>query len=308
MDAHTSKRSYGRDADGDDGGAVAGGAGGSAAAGSLSGGSGGGGQSLSDGPPADQLPGYGAGYDAGFIAGLLAASQGGAPQQPPLPLPPPGVVAAEEGAGMSASEPARPPLLALVEDFPDLFKKEVLERLDPVDRALLGRTGSAVRTAVKLSGLPRVGGSAEGPQVGIAPFCQSLSTFVWAVANGCPWQLGNTCNTLARAGQLEVLMWAREHGCPWVQYTPYDSDACESAALGGHLEVLRWLREHGCRWDWSTCSAAARGGHLEVLRWAQEHGCPWDECTCAAAAKGGHLEVLKWARAGAYTRPLFSST
>jgi hypothetical protein len=26
---------------------------------------------------------------------------------------------------------ARQPLLALVEDFPDLFKKEVLERLDP---------------------------------------------------------------------------------------------------------------------------------------------------------------------------------
>ena len=62
----------------------------------------------------------------------------------------------------------------------------MLERLDPVDRALLGRTGIAVRTAVKRSGVRRVGSSAEESRVGIAPFCQSLSTFVWAVANGCP--------------------------------------------------------------------------------------------------------------------------
>jgi len=311
------------------------GAGESFAGGSLGDGSGGGGHSSSppsEGPPADQLPGYGAGYDAGFTAGLLAASHGD--MQPPALGS--GPAAAEGGAAASAPEPARPPMLALVEDFPALFQKEVLERLDPVDLALLGRTGSVVRTAVKRSGLPRVGGGVEGPRVGIAPFCQSLSTFVWAVANGCPWQLGTTCNTLARGGQLEVLRWAREHGCPWTQYTPYDRDACESAALGGHLEVLRWLREHGCRWDERTCSGAAQGGHLEVLSWAWEHGCPWDQCTCATAAEGGHLEVLKLARAhdcpwnedlgdldldccaqaargghleaGAYTRRLFSST
>ena len=163
------------------------------------------------GPPELLSPGYGAGYDAGFLAGLLAASQGGA-----LPSPPPGPdpVAAEGDAGASAPEPARPPLLALVEDFPDLFQKEVLERLDRVDRALLGRTGSAVRTAVKRSGLPRVSGSAEEPRVGIAPFCHSLSMFVWAVANGCPWQTAATCQTLAKWGHLEVLQWAKEHGCP----------------------------------------------------------------------------------------------
>jgi len=147
------------------------------------------------------LPGYGAGYDAGFQAGLLAASQGVAPPPGPTLVP----AAAEGGAGASAPEPARPPFLALLEDFPDLFQKEVLERLNRVDRGLLGRTGSAIRTAVKLSGPPRIGGSAEGPRVGIAAFCQSLSTFVWAVANGCPWQLDTTCQTLARGGHLEVL-------------------------------------------------------------------------------------------------------
>ena len=146
----------------------------------------GGGGQTGDGPPEHQSPGNGAGYDAGFQAGLVAASQG-------CVLPPP--AAAAGGAGASAPEPARPPMLALLEDFPDLFQKEVLERLDPLDLALLGRTESTVRTAVKRSGLPRVGGSAEEPRVGIAAFCQSISTFVWAVANGCPWQLTTTCQT-----------------------------------------------------------------------------------------------------------------
>ena len=122
---------------------------------------------------------------------------------PPLP------VAAEVGAGASAPEPARPPFISLLEDFPDLFQKEVLERLDLVDRGLLGRTESAVRTAVKRSDLPRVGGSAEERRVGIAPFCQSLSTFIWALANGFPWQLETTCENLAGGGHQDVLRWAR---------------------------------------------------------------------------------------------------
>ena len=245
------------------------GAGESFAGGSLGDGNGGGGNSSSppsERPPVDQMPGYGAGYDAGFTAGLLSASHGHL-QVPSLGS---GPAAAEGGAAASAPEPARPPMLALVEEFPDLFQKEVLERLDGVDLALLGRTGSAARTAVKRSGLPRVGGGVEGPRVGIALFCQSLSTFVWAVVNGCPWQLGTTCNTLASGGHLEVLQWARKHGCPW------DADTCAHAAEGGHLQVLRWMRGQGCPWDWGKCPLAA--------------------------INGGHLE------AAAYTRPLFSST
>ena len=187
-------------------------------------------------------------------------------------------------------------MCALVEDFSDLFQKEVLERLDPVDRALLGRTGSAVRSAVKRSGLLRVGGSAEEPPVGIAAFCQSLSMFVWAVENGCTWQCTDTCDILAGGGQLEVLRWAREHHCPWEGATDdIDTDCCALAALGGHLEVLKWLREHDCPWDQFTCEYAAVGGHLEILQWAREHHCPWDEVTCESAADSGKLELLRWA-------------
>jgi len=247
--------------------------GGSAAASSKDGFGGGGGET-SVGPPEHLSPGYGAGYDAGLQAGLLAASHGRTP--PPFPPPPP--VTADGGAGASAPEPARPPFLAVVEDFPDLFQKEVLERLDRVDRALLSRTGSTVRTAVVSSGLPRVGGSAMEPREGIEAFCKSLSTFVWAVANGCQWQFAQTCNTLARAGNLEVLQWAREHGCP------LRAGTCRAAAECGHLEVLKWAREQDCQMNEATCRSAAGGGQLEVLMWLREHGYPWNEMTCAAAA------------------------
>jgi len=294
MTTRGSKRRGGGSAGGGVGAGAAGaaGAGGSAAAVSLDGGGGG-------GPPEHMSPGYGAGYDAGFQAGLLAASQGRAPPPGSAQVP----AAAEGGAGASAPEPARPPFLALLEDFPDLFQKEVLERLDRVDRTLLGRTGSKARAAVKLSGLPRVGGSAEEPRVGIAAFCQSPSTFVWAVVNGCPLECADICETLAEGGHLEVLRWAREQGCPWDEWT------CARAAEGGHLEVLKWAREHHCPWTEDLeddgpvdegpvdcCALAARGGHLEVLKWLREHHCPWNELTCAQSAAGGHLDVLKWAR------------
>ena len=78
----------------------------------------------SDGPLDHLSPGYGAGYDAGFQAGLRAASHD--VDSPPPPLLINEAVAVEGGAG-----PARPPLLALVEDLPDLFHKEVLERRRP---------------------------------------------------------------------------------------------------------------------------------------------------------------------------------
>ena len=129
-------------------------------------------------------PGYGAGHDAGFLAKLLAASRGDATASSGPP-PGSGPVAAEGAAGAGAPAPALPPMLALVEDFPDLFKRQVLQRVDPLHLALLGRTGSAVRTVVKLSGLPRVGGSAEEPRVGIAQFGRkSLSMFIVHLGRG----------------------------------------------------------------------------------------------------------------------------
>jgi hypothetical protein len=47
-------------------------------------------------------------------------------------------------------------------------------------------------------------------------------------------------------------------------------------------------------------------GSAARLAWAKQNGCPWVALTCALVARGGDLEALQWA--GAYTRPLFSSS
>jgi len=55
----------------------------------------------------------------------------------------PGATPAPPAVGEGVDSSPSPPLLDLLERFPDLFLKEVLERLDPTDRASLARTGSA---------------------------------------------------------------------------------------------------------------------------------------------------------------------
>jgi hypothetical protein len=161
MDTRDSKRRRGGSGGAGAGGAV------SAAAVSLGGGGLGGifFASPSDGPPAPehQSPGYGAGYDAGFLAGILAASQGRAPP-PPGPRP---VAATHGSAGASAPEPARTPFLALVEDFPDLFQKEVLDG-SRAARAHMQRSphrGEALGSAARR----RRRGGAAGPHRGVQP-------------------------------------------------------------------------------------------------------------------------------------------
>ena len=71
--------------------------------------------------------------------------------------------------------------------------------------------------------------------------------------------------------------------------------ACDGAAWGGHLELLKYLREKGCAWSEETCVTAANGAHLHVLKWLRECGCPWYlDIMCAAAAGSGNLEIMQW--------------
>ena len=192
------------------------------------------------------------------------------------------------------------PLLDLLQRFPDVFKKEVLERLDPTDRTMVAQVGRPWLAAVLASGLPRLPNGVR-VRLRLREFCTSVERLAWAKANGCPWGLSdrswwtNPCALAAGGGHLETLQWARQHDCPW------DAETCRWAAQGGHLEVLRWAREHDCLWDKWTCTYAAQGGHLETLQWARQHGCPWSASTCALAAAGGHLATLQWARANGCT-------
>ena len=92
-----------------------------------------------------------------------------APAEPPLP---------------------QPPLLALLEDLPDFFVKEVLGRLDPTDRAVLAQVGwpwlAAVVRAASEDRLPCAGKS-RGVPLKLVDFVGSVARLRWAKVNGCPW-------------------------------------------------------------------------------------------------------------------------
>jgi len=115
------------------------------------------------------------------------------------------------------------PLLGrLLQDLPAVFDVEVLPRLDPTARALLGRCGQACRDAVLRSPDLPCAGRTLGLKLEVANFVGSVKLLAWAKAKGCPWRnsLGaslrhNPCQLAAKGGHLAVLVWARENGCPW---------------------------------------------------------------------------------------------
>jgi hypothetical protein len=167
-----------------------------------------------------------------------------------------------------------PTLTRLAEELPDLFAREMLQRMDATTRDMLAETSKTFRAAVRSSGLPaRAVGS---KRLELKEFCNSVERLAWAKSRGCPWDEYASA-LVAEGGHLEVMVWAWEHGCLRNEAT------CARAALGGHLEVLIWARDNGCPWDAFTCAKAAQGGHLEVLVWARAHGCPWNGFTRVAA-------------------------
>jgi hypothetical protein len=74
------------------------------------------------------------------------------------------------------------PLLDLIQT--DFFQKEVLERLDPMDRTMLAQVGRPWLAAVLASGLPRMPTFAR---LRLEEFCTSGVRLAWAKANGCRW-------------------------------------------------------------------------------------------------------------------------
>jgi hypothetical protein len=190
------------------------------------------------------------------MTGISASIADAAPLSP-LTEPP-----AAEGHGSAVDneddndDTTSPPLLDLLERFPDLFAQKVLQHLDPIDRTFLAQVGSACRAAVVASDLPRAGTRAE-----------LMGKSVWVV----------THRVREFVGSIKRLAWAKASGCPWV------AETCMLVAEGGRLEVLQWARAHGCSWGVSTTAYAARGGHLEMLKWARQHGCDWDVSTCHLA-------------------------
>jgi hypothetical protein len=193
--------------------------------------------------------------------------------------------------------------------------KEILDRLEFDDFAMLWETSRAWQDVLKSSGWNPV--FATCVKLRIHDFVGSVERLRWAISHNYEKWDTTTCAAIASGGKLSVLQWARENGCPWDEATTKcsarhghlemlkwavergcpcrEEEFCDAAARGGQLEVLKWLRPRGCEWSTETFIAAIKSGDLDTIRWLRENGCGWDEDTCEVAAKYRHFEVLKWA-------------
>ena len=142
------------------------------------------------------------------MEGIPSSAADAAPLSPP-PKPP--AAEGHGGANHDDDNGIPPPLIDLLERFPDLFAQKV-QHLDPIDRTFLAQAGGACRAAVTASDLPRARTRVE-----------VLGKSVWVVTH----QLREF------VGSMERLAWAKNNGCPWVART------CAWVAMGGRLEVLR---------------------------------------------------------------------
>ena len=221
---------------------------------------------------------------------LMSASTpppGGGPEPAP-PAPP-------QSAGADDDHDDFSPLLDLLERFPGLFQKYVLEQLDPAARASLAVAARAFlglvypRSIFPL-GPPRAQMTAWVVKrvFKLVDFLGTSERLAWAKANGCPW-VAETC-ALRCTGRAPcgaaVVAAAR---------LPVERGDVLCAALHGHLALLQWAREHDCPWGEGTCYLASRGGHLQVLKWAREHGCPWNKRACEDVSRY-RPETLAWVR------------
>ena len=171
-------------------------------------------------------------------------------------------------------------LVDLIEKFPDLFDREVLERVDPTDRAFFAQVSHGCQAVVLASKLPCAGtrvGMRESNPEDRAQLAGEVRAY-WPRSDlfehpelGALGSLAYVaCSNVPRAGRV-VRLELREF--------------CTSA------ERLAWAKASGCRWNQRTCELAAQGGHLEALRWAREHGCPWSTRVCSYAVAPGSAAV-----------------
>ena len=213
----------------------------------------------------------------------------------------------------------------------DLFKDQVLARLDPTDRGMLRLTSKALRLTMDID-------EQLDRKIEVSRFIGSKKSFDWALKNYLGLARGSSlpiCRYAARNGHLELLKMIK-HKADIRRMRPFGTHpvsymwqyACETT----HLDVLQWVystipaKEVDDCWKqlykantdnmevlpWlcdtfpqinNTVSSstfpirAVEKGQLEVLKWLIEsHGHPMKPILCAKAATGGHLEVLKWLR------------
>ena len=206
--------------------------------------------------------------------------------------------------------PAEDALLRLTLAGDNLFKDQVLARLDPTDRGMLRLTSKALRLTMNIDDqLDR--------KLEVSRFIGSEKSFDWALKNNLG--LGGGCAEIssyaARNGHLELLKMIK-HKADIRRMRPFGTHpvsymwqyACETT----HLDVLQWVystipaKEVDNCWKYlykasflpTTCVGGA--DNMEVLPWSCDTFPQINNTIRSSssfpirAAEKGQLEMLKW--------------
>ena len=193
----------------------------------------------------------------------------------------------------------------------DLFKDQVLARLDPTDRGMLRLTSKALRLTMAID-------EQLDRKLEVSRFIGSEKSFDWALKNYLGLARGSSlpiCRYAARNGHLELLKMIK-HKADTRRMRPFGthpvSYSWEYACKTTHLDVLQWVystipaKEVDNCWKYlykasflpTTCVGGA--DNMEVLPWLCDTFPQINNTIRSSssfpirAAEKGQLEMLKW--------------
>jgi hypothetical protein len=182
----------------------------------------------------------------------------------------------------------------------DVFKEQVLARLDPTDRGMFRLANKDLRRAVRKS-------DRQTWTFKVSDFIGSVERFKWAVKNKIRRQVpltGAFVKAIIKGGNLDVLKGATTQYAPGFEFTEHH---ISTAAEFGQTHIFEWFMDqpalhHGYFWPLPLRYAAERG-HLDILKVfkARADTYPDDEVwhpkwdgVREAAFREGNVEICEW--------------
>ena len=152
----------------------------------------------------------------------------------------------------------------------DLFKEQVLARLDPTERGMLRLVNKDLRIAVILS-------DRQPWTFKVSDFVGSVERFAWALKNKILGQVPLTrifVKAIIKGGNLDVLKLATS-----AKYAPgfrFKVEDIWTAAELGQTHIFEWFMDqpalhHSYHWPVLVLELAAKGGHFDILKVFKAH-------------------------------------
>ena len=184
----------------------------------------------------------------------------------------------------------------------DLFKEQVLARLDPTERGMLRLVNKDLRIAVILS-------DRQPWTFKVSDFVGSVERFAWALKNKILGQVPLTrifVKAIIKGGNLDVLKLATS-----AKYAPgfrFKVEDIWTAAELGQTHIFEWFMDqptlhHSYHWPVLVLEVAAKHGHFDILKVFKARAdkypddevwhLKWDDVRQAAFRKG-NVEMFEW--------------